>query len=172
LALLVLAFAQPVISDQDIDANKDQVVTVVVDNSFSMNALKAEVPLLRRAKDQAKRIIESYSETDQFAILTPELRTKHLRLIDKKTALSFIDEIQATADIKTLEDISKVAERIMSDSDGQQNIYILSDFQENISSFSTTVDSLTKVSLVPLRAVQENNVAIVDSMLIISLSSL
>ncbi len=163
LALLVLAFAQPVISDQDIDANKDQVVTVVVDNSFSMNALKAEVPLLRRAKDQAKRIIESYSETDQFAILTPELRTKHLRLIDKKTALSFIDEIQATADIKTLEDISKVAERIMSDSDGQQNIYILSDFQENISSFSTTVDSLTKVSLVPLRAVQENNVAIVEA---------
>ncbi len=163
LALLVLAFAQPVISDQDIDANKDQVVTIVVDNSFSMNALKAEVPLLRRAKDQAKRIIESYSETDQFAILTPELRTKHLRLIDKKTALSFIDEIQATADIKTLEDISKVAQRIMSDSDGQQNIYILSDFQENISSFSTTVDSLTKVSLVPLRAVQENNVAIVDA---------
>ena len=108
LALLVLAFAQPVISDQDIDANKDQVVTVVVDNSFSMNALKSEVPLLRRAKDQAKRIIESYGETDQFAVLTPELRTKHLRLIDKKTAISFIDEIQATADIKTLEDISKV----------------------------------------------------------------
>ena len=163
LALLVLAFAQPVISDQDIDANKDQVVTVVVDNSFSMNALKSEVPLLRRAKDQAKRIIESYGETDQFAVLTPELRTKHLRLIDKKTAISFIDEIQATADIKTLEDISKVAQRIMSDSEGQQNLYVLSDFQENISSFSSPVDSVTKVSLVPLRAVQENNVAIVDA---------
>ena len=54
LGLLVLAFAQPVIRDQDIDTNKDQVVTVVIDNSFSMNALKAEVPLLRRAKDQAK----------------------------------------------------------------------------------------------------------------------
>lgn len=163
LALLVLAFAQPVIRDQDIDTNKDQVVTVVIDNSFSMNALKAEVPLLRRAKDQAKGIIESYSETDQFLILTPELRTKHLRLIDKKTAIGFIDEIQATADIKTLEDISKVAQRVMSDSEGQQNIYILSDFQENVSLFSSPVDSSTQVSLLPLRAVQENNVAIVDA---------
>jgi hypothetical protein len=163
LALLVLAFAQPVISDQDIDTNKDHVVTIVIDNSFSMNALKAEVPLLRRAKDQAKGIVESYGETDQFVILTPELRTKHLRLIDKKTAIAFIDEIQATADIKTLEDISKVAQRVMSDSDNQKNIYILSDFQENISSFSTPVDSSTQVSLLPLRAVQENNIAIVDA---------
>ena len=163
LALLVLAFAQPVISDQDIDTNKDHVVTIVIDNSFSMNALKAEVPLLRRAKDQAKGIVESYGETDQFVILTPELRTKHLRLIDKKTAIAFIDEIQATADIKTLEDISKVAQRVMSDSDNQKNVYILSDFQENISSFSTPVDSSTQVSLLPLRAVQENNIAIVDA---------
>ena len=163
LGLLVLAFAQPVIRDQDIDTNKDQVVTVVIDNSFSMNALKAEVPLLRRAKDQAKGIIKSYSETDQFVILTPELRTKHLRLIDKKTAISFIDEIEATADIKTLEDISKVAQRVMSDSEGQQNMYILSDFQENVSLFSTPVDSSTQVSLLPLRAVQENNIAIIDA---------
>ena len=163
LGLLVLAFAQPVIRDQDIDTNKDQVVTVVIDNSFSMNALKAEVPLLRRAKDQAKGIIKSYSETDQFVILTPELRTKHLRLIDKKTAISFIDEIEATADIKTLEDISKVALRVMSDSEGQQNMYILSDFQENVSLFSTPVDSSTQVSLLPLRAVQENNIAIIDA---------
>ena len=163
LGLLVLAFAQPVIRDQDIDTNKDQVVTVVIDNSFSMNALKAEVPLLRRAKDQAKGIIQSYSETDQFVILTPELRTKHLRLIDKKTAIGFIDEIEATADIKTLEDISKVAQRVMSDSEGQQNMYILSDFQENVSLFSTPVDSSTQVSLLPLRAVQENNIAIIDA---------
>ncbi len=163
LGLLVLAFAQPVIRDQDIDTNKDQVVTVVIDNSFSMNALKAEVPLLRRAKDQAKGIIKSYSETDQFVILTPELRTKHLRLIDKKTAIGFIDEIEATADIKTLEDISKVAQRVMSDSEGQQNMYILSDFQENVSLFSTPVDSSTQVSLLPLRAVQENNIAIIDA---------
>ena len=163
LGLLVLAFAQPVIRDQDIDTNKDQVVTVVIDNSFSMNALKAEVPLLRRAKDQAKGIIQSYSEADQFVILTPELRTKHLRLIDKKTAIGFIDEIEATADIKTLEDISKVAQRVMSDSEGQQNMYILSDFQENVSLFSTPVDSSTQVSLLPLRAVQENNIAIIDA---------
>ncbi len=164
LALLVLAFAQPILSDTAKQQKKNHVVTVILDNSFSMNALKSEVPLLTRAKDQAETIVQSYGETDQYLLITPDLSTKHLRLVDQKTVLDFIQELRSTASVTSLEELTSVAHRIIPrDEQIQKEIYILSDFQQNISSYKETIDSSYSVNLLPLRAVQENNVAIVSA---------
>ena len=54
LAALVLAFAQPFIP-QDTEVKKGtKAVSIYVDNSFSMNALSQDVPLLEKAKQNVK----------------------------------------------------------------------------------------------------------------------
>ena len=126
LAMLVFAFAQPIISNSIIDRGKQNLVSIIVDNSFSMNALQEEVPLIVKAKDKAKEIIESYRETDQYVILTHDAETKHLRKVDQKTALSFIEDIVPTPSVNQLEDLSNIIKRVTSDEqDKNQELFII-----------------------------------------------
>ncbi len=161
LAMLVFAFAQPIISNKNLEKERQNVVSIIVDNSFSMDALEEEVPLIVKAKDKAREIVSSYGETDEYIILTHDLATKNLRKVDKKTALSFIEEIKSTPSVNQLEDLSNVASRISQDNkEKNHKLFILSDFQQSISTYDQVIDTLVDVSLIPLQSVQENNVAI------------
>lgn len=166
LAMLVFAFAQPIIKYASSDSTGPKLVSIFVDNSFSMKGTKDEVPLLVIAKDKAADIIESYGETDKFLVLTHDLESRHQRLVDKKTALQFLSEINATPTVKNLGDIIKVIQRITSGKNDQQEekmVYLLSDFQKNISDLEAPADSTMSMSLLPVRSVQENNVAITNA---------
>ncbi len=162
LALLVFAFAQPIIGYRDADAVSAKSVGLVIDNSYSMEAAQDDVQLIVRAKDRAKEIINAHGEDDRFYILTHDLESKHQRPVDKKTAITFVDEITRTPKVRQLSDITDVLERLI-DEDEQKELFILSDFQNNISSFDSPIDSSYAVSLIPIRALQENNVAIVSA---------
>lgn len=164
LAMLVFAFAQPIISHNQIENKGPKVVSVFVDNSFSMQAAKDQVALLVRAKDQAMEIIKSYKESDEYVVLTHDLEAKHQRVVDQKTALNFISEINVTPEVHQLEDIVNVSTRITDrDADQEKLIYLLSDFQNNISSFENAIDTTLQVNLVPIQSLQENNIAITDA---------
>lgn len=164
LAMLVFAFAQPIIKSGDINQVENRAVEIIVDNSFSMEARDTEVPLMTIAKDRAREIINSYDESDIYLILTHDLEPKHQRFVDQKTALGFLDDIAISPAVESLEDISSIAKRIRKNiADHQHYLYVLSDFQENISSFSSPVDTTIEVSLVPFRAIQESNVAILNA---------
>ena len=164
LAMLVFAFAQPIISNKAVEKNGPKIVSLFIDNSFSMQASKEEVPLLVRAKDKAKEVVKSYEETDQFIVLTHDLEAKHQRLVDQKTAISFIDDITNTPEVNTLSDITNVISRISSkDEEAEKIAYILSDFQKNISVFENPVDTSLEMNLLPIQSFQENNIAITNA---------
>lgn len=164
LAMLIFAFAQPIIKSGDINESEKRAVEIVIDNSFSMEARNTEVPLITYAKDRAKEIISSYDESDIYLILTHDLEAKHQRYVDQKTALNFIDELQITPAVESLESICSIAKRIRKNvSDYSHQLYVLSDFQENISSFASPIDSSINVSLIPFRAIQESNVALLSA---------
>jgi len=161
LAMLVFAFAQPIIRSSSVIDVRSNAVEIIVDNSFSMEARKAEVPLLTLAKDKAREIILSYKESDTYLILTHDLKAKHLRYVDQSTALNFVEELISTPEVQGLEQMSKVVDRLRNQLiDHNHQLYILSDFQQNISSFDAPLDSVINVTLVPFRAVQESNIAI------------
>lgn len=162
LAMLVFAFAQPMIKYSTSINTGPKIVTVFVDNSFSMKATKDEVPLMVRAKDRATDIIKSYNETDKYLILTHDLESRHQRLVDQKTALQFINDLSATPHVLPINNIINVAKRISSPygEDSDKLMYLLSDFQQNISLFEEPLDSTMSISLLPIRSIQENNVAI------------
>lgn len=164
LALLIFAFAQPVMNlGSEVD-ERDHAVEIFIDNSWSMEARDTEVPLITLAKDRAREIVSSYEESDRYLIITHDLATKHQRYVDQKTALEFIDDIKISPAVEQIQDISQVIERIRDRlSDHRHQLYILSDFQENISQFDTPIDTSVNVYLLPFRAVQESNVAITSA---------
>ena len=161
LAFLVFAFAQPFIP-QDVEVKKGlKSVSVFIDNSFSMNSLSQDVPLLEKAKQRARDIISAYSVEDRFQILTNDFEGRHQRLISQEDALAMIDEIESTPSVK---EFSKVLVRQKQALEGAENenieSYIISDFQTNVTDIESYSDTSIAVNLLPLQSVQEKNIAI------------
>ncbi len=164
VAMLVFAFAQPIINSGEINDAQKRAVEIFIDNSFSMEARSTEVPLLTHCKDKAREIINSYEESDLYLVLTHDLEAKHQRYVDQKTALGFVDELRISPNVELLSDMTNVAGRIRRNLvDYSHHMYILSDFQENISSFETSLDTAISVYLIPFRAIQESNVSITSA---------
>lgn len=161
LAFLVFAFAQPFMP-QDVEVKKGlKSVSLFIDNSYSMNSLSQDVPLLEKAKQRARDIIQAYSVEDRFQILTNDFEGRHQRMVSQEDALILIEEIKASPAVKEL---SKVLVRQKQALDGAENenaeSYLISDFQKNITNIEEYADTSVAINLLPLQAVQEKNIAI------------
>jgi len=160
VAALVFAFAQPFIPQGDTVKKGNNAVSVFVDNSFSMNALQNDIPLIDIAKEKARQIINAYSEEDKFQILTHAFEGRHQRLVSREDALALIDEIDITPAVR---DLSKVINRQKQAVDAKEEneiLYLISDFQKSINDLATYEDTTSELNLLPLQAVQEKNVSL------------
>lgn len=160
LGFLVFAFAQPIIFQGDQVKAGRNAVSVFVDNSFSMNATQKGAALLTIAKERARQIVQAYSESDEFQILTNELDGKQLNFFDKSTALSLIDEIIPEPKVSDLALVRNVQNRSLSQKNSEKIAYIISDFQESIAQFDNPIDSTVEINLLQLRPVIEKNISI------------
>ncbi len=160
----VLAFAQPFIPAND-DAAKQgkKAVSIFVDNSFSMAASDADVPLLEKSKQRAREIVAAYAPDDEFQILTADFEGKHQRLVSKDDALKLIDEIRISP---ATQDLVKVMNRqkqvLKNSSSATKTAFIISDFQRSqaLEAPKSVQDSSISTTLIPLQAVQKKNIAI------------
>lgn len=161
IAAMVLAFAQPFIPLSAGVKKGERAVSVYVDNSFSMNALSKNAPLLELAKQRARDIVNAYGVEDRFQVLTNDFEGRDQRLISKEDALDRIEEIRTSPASR---DISKVLIRqqqcLNSGKQENKTAYVVSDFQTNIADVADFRDTLIEVNLVPMRAVQEQNVSV------------
>jgi hypothetical protein len=161
IIFLVLAFAQPFIPRTSTVKQGEKAVSVFVDNSFSMAALSKDAPLLEMAKQRAREIVNAYGPADRFQVLTNDFEGRDQRLVGKEDALLRIEEIRIGPATR---DLSKVLLRqqqcLKSGKAENQIAFLLSDFQENSTDLANFKDTLLEVNLVPLRAVQENNISI------------
>lgn len=161
LLFLVLAFAQPFIP-QDVEVKQGaKAVSIFVDNSFSMSALSQDVPLVDRAKQRAREIVEAYSVEDQFQVLTNDFEGRHQRLVSREDALALIDEIGVSPAVRELSKVlARQEQTLNSGKYTNQVAYIISDFQRNITDIGNYADSTFEINLVPLQSVQERNISI------------
>jgi len=161
IAAMVLAFAQPFIPLASGVKKGERAVSVFVDNSFSMNALSKDAPLLELAKQRARDIISAYGVEDRFQVLTNDFEGRDQRLVSKEDALSRIEEIRTSPASR---DLSKVLTRqqqcLNTGKQENKTAFVVSDFQNNIADVAKFRDTLVEVNLVPMRAVQERNVSI------------
>ncbi len=170
LFFLVLAFARPYIPGKRAEINgARQIVSVFIDNSYSMQNLNREGSLLDEAKRRAKEIAAAYTNNDRFQLLTQDFEGRHQRLL---TPAEFIDEVDAVKVSPRTHNLQQIIYRQQSlldmQPEAQRSVYILSDFQKNISENKPLkVDTGLHVSLVQLRASTPANVA-VDSVWLLS----
>jgi len=160
LAALVIAFAQPILTDKDEIDNSPKAVSIFLDNSFSMEALSSEVPLIDLAKDKVRDIVNAYRDNDQFQIVTHDFEGRHQRFYSKDNILSLIDEVQISPAVNLLSVAMDRLKQSLSKEDANKELYIVSDFQQNITDFDIVPDSSYQIHLIPLQSVQEKNVSI------------
>ncbi len=161
LAALILAFAQPFIPDGDASQQGNKSVSLFIDNSFSMNALSQDIKLIEKSKIRAEQIIQAYGEEDLFQILTHDFEGRHQNLLNKEDALGLLTEIQLSPSVQSLSKIISRQKQALGKSDNEeQEIYILSDFQNSILDDIEGGDSLLNINFLPLQSVQENNISI------------
>lgn len=161
IAFLVFAFAQPFLpAGPDVrQGSKD--ISIYIDNSFSMGALSQDVPLLEVAKRRARDIVQAYAPDDRFQILTSDLEGRHQRLAGREEALAFIDEINISPSVSTLNEVLQRQEQTLKmGSNDNRLAYWISDFQKITTRWDPPRDTALDLNLVPLQAVQERNISI------------
>lgn len=161
VAFLVIAFAQPFIPQAGEVKKGEKTVSVFIDNSFSMSALSEDVPLIEKAKQRAREVVTAYSVEDRFQILTNDFEGRHQQLVSKEDALNLIDEVQISPSVKELSKVLSRQEQALNSGTSDNRVaYLVSDFQKNITDFSSDQDTTFDVNLIPLQSVQEKNISI------------
>lgn len=156
IVFLVLAFCQPYFNNNGAKVVKtDNSVAIYIDNSLSMDAQKEESFLLNEAKETALDIVESYSPTDQFLLLTNDFKGKHQRLVNKEEMKKLIDEVEISPINKSLSEVHKRQKELLKNKKNSKELFWLSDFPSN--NFDLTnenIDSSLMVNFIQLE--QEN----------------
>ncbi|MDB5150268.1 MAG: hypothetical protein JWQ57_4288 [Mucilaginibacter sp.] len=169
LLFLVLAFARPYIPGaQNANVGKQQVISVFVDNSYSMQTLNREGSLLDEAKRRAKEIASAYNINDRFQLLTQDFEGKHQRLLSGDEFNDAVDAVKASPQSRSLQQVISRQENLLESQPGAvKSIFIISDFQKNKNDKPVKRDSNIAVNLVQLKAGNLPNVA-VDSVWLLS----
>ncbi|MBL7913119.1 MAG: BatA and WFA domain-containing protein [Bacteroidia bacterium] len=164
IACLVLAFCQPVLFDKDtvITNTGAKAVSIYIDNSFSMENVNKQGPLLEIAKNKAKEIIKAFGNGDKFQIITNDFEGKHQRFNSKEDAINVIDEVKISSATRLYSDVLKRQTEFLGSSNlADQKVYALSDAQETTFNLNEIQnDTTVKVTLVPLKANEVNNIYI------------
>jgi hypothetical protein len=170
LAFLVLAFARPYFPNKNtITPGKRQIISVFLDNSYSMQALTSEGSLLDEAKRRSKEIASAYSINDRFQLLTQDFEGRHQRLLTRQEFNDAVDEVKISAQSRSLPQIVSRQQSIMQNQQGApEQIYVISDFQKG----ATGQDQLkltptASINLIKLKANTLPNIA-VDSVWLLS----
>jgi hypothetical protein len=163
IAAIVLAFAQPFIpvDDSDTSAGK-KVVSLYIDNSFSMEAENEDGRLIDLARNQALEIVDAYQATDLFHVVTNDFEGRHQFLVNKDEVVELIDEIQISPTTRNISDVVARQLEALSQSDiSAKTAYIISDLQKSTHDFETmNADTAVNFRLVPNVVVDQDNIFI------------
>ncbi len=162
ITCLVLAFCQPVIPSENSNAavSGANAISLYIDNSFSMENVNSQGPVLEIAKTRAKEVIKAFGNADKFQIITNDFEGRHQRFNTKEDALNLIEEIKASPSLRLFTDVAKRQTDFLNSS-GLKNrkIYCLSDAQKSTFNLEKFVsDTLVKTTLIPISANKINNV--------------
>lgn len=172
ISFLVFAFAQPYIptSDNTI-SNQGNIVSVYIDNSFSMESIGDNGSLLNDAKTKAKDIVSAYQSSDKFILTTNNFDASEQRTLSQEEILDKIDFVSTSTKTRTISQVySRVRDAVNSNDLDNKSSYFISDFQKTTTDLNqiqsdSTIDSY----LVKVNAQQVNNLYI-DSCWFSSLS--
>ncbi|GAB2686110.1 BatA and WFA domain-containing protein [Mucilaginibacter koreensis] len=171
LFFLILAFAKPYLTGKSSGpaGGEAQVVSVFVDNSYSMQTLNREGSLLDEAKRRAKEVVAAYGLNDRFQLLTHDFEGRHQRLLTAAEFGAAVDTVKLSAQSRTLQQIINRQQGLFSlQPQAQNSSYIISDFQHNLSNRKPLqLDNDININFVPVKPAILPNLA-VDSVVMLN----
>jgi hypothetical protein len=161
---LVFIFAQPYIPNKNSEKQQpDPLVTVYIDNSFSMNAISSEGQLLEAARNKAIEIAGAYSPGTSFQLITNDLLQQHRHYFNKEQFIQQVIEIKPSSNSVPL----SVIQKQLLNNDKHEELpssitsYYLSDFQIKTSDIHNFTSDSTQVNyFLPFHADVYNNLYI------------
>lgn len=163
IVFLVLAFAQPVLTDGTTTMKSGQtVVSIYVDNSFSMESATTEGSQLAAACRKAAEVAGTYGVGDRYQLLTADLDGSSQRWLSRDELLDALDALQPSPASPMLSDvISRQLDFMRQSGAANRHAYVISDFQRSGSDLDLLpADSLALVTLVPLEGIGADNIYI------------
>ncbi|MEJ7691814.1 BatA domain-containing protein [Daejeonella sp.] len=163
LTFLVFAFARPYMPNpEQKNSYQEQVVSIFIDNSYSMEAINKEGTLLDEAKRRAKEIASAYSLNDKFQILTNDFEGKFQRLLNYDEFQTAVEEVKISSANRDLSQIIRRQEDVFTtEPNSKKTVYVISDFQENIlPQAPIQADTAITVRLVRLKSNSQPNISI------------
>ncbi len=160
LSCLIMAFAQPYLPGEHSVKKGTRLISVYLDNSFSMQAANKNGNLLDDAKRKAREIVQAAGAGDKFQMLSNDFSTSQLT-ISKEQVLDGIDKVQLSPAVKKISEVyARMRSNLKEDEKGAE-FFMLGDFQK--STFNTTEfkpDSLSETSFIFLENATPQNVFI------------
>ncbi|MFN0257258.1 BatA domain-containing protein [Pedobacter ureilyticus] len=168
IVFLVFAFARPFInSNEETNKANGNIVSIYLDNSYSMDAVNKEGSLLDEAKRRAKEIAKSYQLNDRFQLLTNDFEGKHQRLLNAEEFVQAVDEVKISAANRNLQQVVNRQQGVFNGA-ANRYAYVVSDFQQNFAGTDAIKkDQSTQLALVKLSANELPNIS-VDSVWFLS----
>ncbi len=162
IAFLVFAFAQPIIIDtkKAIKGGKKH-ISIILDNSYSMNLQGNEGPLLEAAKNRARAIVNSANNGDEFNIITADMDASMLHFSGKQACLESIDKVKISNNAYPLQNLLELQNSQLIKFNGDKLAYCISDFQiKNSKISSNPLDTSIKQTWIKIPSEVNNNLSI------------
>lgn len=170
ISFLVFAFARPYIPDPESENSaQQQVLSVYIDNSMSMDLRNREGNLLEEAKRRAKELASAYGLNGRFQLLTNDFEGKYHRLLSPEEFHEAVDDVKISPAHKNLTQIlDRQKEVFLKEPNSAKTVYLISDFQNNtLPEKAVKADSTYKLRLIRLKATEQTNIS-VDSVWFLS----
>ena len=159
---LVTAFARPYFPNHNTEQKSGNLVTIYVDNSFSMEGNTPEGTLFYDGIENARQIISHFDYADQFILYNNDFTSRQRMKLTKEEALQELSNWNISPNSRTWKELLPFEKSACTES-GDKNVfhYYISDFQKNnfdFNEFSTTAGSASYLIHKPAKSV--SNVSI------------
>ena len=163
-AALVIVFAGPYKIDKDKQTNAPsgrKIVSVFVDNSFSMELSDGNISLLELAKARALDVADAYAASDRFQLITNDFSAKTQQLLSKESFIDEVHNITYSPVFRSTPEIIARQKRLLDTEQGAKECFFISDFQKNtLIPEEMDIDSSYRVILMPLFTEKHPNISI------------
>lgn len=132
---LVTAFAQPYIPLED-SGSTENVTSIYIDNSYSMQAEGKDGNLLNEAKNKAIDLVRGFDENEKINLITADMLSIHQRFYSRSEIIDMIKNITFSARTTPLQNILNLQLDLFNSLDESANkrLFIFSDLQKSANS--------------------------------------
>ena len=136
IVFLVLAFARPYIPDNyKVETGRNKVVSLYIDNSFSMENTGVKGPLIELAKIKAIESIHSFSPGTKFNLITNDFNSEYKNVVEKDQIIDWLQSVKISKSVRNISEIINYHNNVIvsNDSLNEHILFMISDFQKSTS---------------------------------------